>query len=386
MSEPTEYAGLLADIKARIQGAQTRAVFAVNAELIRLYWEIGRLLDARQAAEGWGARVIPRLAQDIRNELPEIKGFSARNIDRMLGFARAYPEPADFSPRPVAKLPTRAARKVPQPVARTPAKALSPQPVAKTSAADSLLWQVPWGHHALLLEKVKPLPARRWYIEQTLAQGWSRHTLMLMIDSAAHTRQGAGASNFTLRLPVPQSDLVQQALKDPYIFDFLTLEEPFRERELETGLVRHLEKFLLELGQGFAFMGRQHRIAVADQDFYLDLLFFHVRLRCHVVIELKRGEFKPEYAGKMNFYCNLVDDHLRHPDDAPTIGLILCQRNNEVLAEYALRGVDKPIGVSTFELTRALPTALASALPSIEAIEAELSGDAIAAKDNDEPE
>lgn len=366
MTELTQYAGLLADIKTRIQTAQTRAVLAVNAELIHLYWEIGRMLDARQATEGWGAGVIPRLAQDIRNELPEVKGFSARNIDRMLAFARAYPQPADFSPQAVAKLPGERS---------------SPQAVAKTSD-DSLLWQVPWGHHALLLEQVKPVPARRWYIEQTLVQGWSRNTLMLMIDSAAHTRQGSGTSNFTLRLPAPQSDLVQQALKDPYVFDFLTLDEPFHERELETGLVRHLEKFLLELGQGFAFLGRQHRIAVADQDFYLDLLFFHVRLRCYVVIELKRGEFKPEYAGKMNFYCNLVDDQLRHPDDAPTIGLILCQRNNEVLAEYALRGVDKPIGVSTFELTRALPTRLASVLPSIEAIEAELSGRAT----EDEPE
>lgn len=382
MTSLTDYAGLLADIKTRIQAAQTRALLAVNAELIHLYWEIGCLLDAKQAAEGWGAAVIPRLAQDIRNELPEVKGFSARNIDRMLAFARAYPQPSDFSPQPVAKLQgtrssarAKAIRTVPQPVAQTSTTASSPQAVAKFPG-DSLLWQVPWGHHALLLEKVKPMPARRWYIEQTLAQGWSRNTLMLMIDSAAHTRQGAGASNFTLRLPVPQSDLAQQALKDPYVFDFLTLDEPFRERELEVGLVRHLEKFLLELGQGFAFVGRQHRIEVADQDFYLDLLFFHVRLRCYVVIELKRGEFKPEYAGKMNFYCNLVDDQLRHPDDASTIGLILCQRNNQVLAEYALRGVAKPIGVSTFELTRALPTALASVLPSIAAIEAELSGEA----------
>ncbi len=382
MTELTEYAGLLADIKTRIQAAQTRAVLAVNAELVRLYWEIGHLLDERQAAEGWGAAVIPRLAGDIRNELPEVKGFSERNLKRMLAFFRAYPDAAELVPQAVAPAQAKAPKKVPQAVAQKPATPSSPQAVAK-SPGDSILWQVPWGHHALLLEKIKPLPARRWYMAQTLAQGWSRNTLMLMIDSDAHARQGAGASNFTLRLPAPQSDLVQQALKDPYVFDFLTLEEPFHERELETGLVRHLEKFLLELGQGFAFMGRQHRIAVAEQDFYLDLLFFHVRLRCYVVIELKRGEFKPEYAGKMNFYCNLVDDQLRHPDDAPTIGLILCQRNNGVLAEYALRGVDKPIGVSTFDLTRALPATLASVLPSIEAIEAELSGNA--KHDNDDP-
>ena len=375
MTALTEYAGLLADIKTRIQAAQTRAVLAVNAELVHLYWEIVHLLDERQAVEGWGAAVIPRLAGDIRNELPEVKGFSERNLKRMLAFFRAYPDADELVPQAVAPAHAKAPKKVPQAVAQRHATPSSPQAVAK-SPGGSILWQVPWGHHALLLEKVKPLPARRWYMAQTLAQGWSRNTLMLMIDSDAHERQGAGASNFTLRLPAPQSDLVQQAPKDPYVFDFLTLEEPFHERELETGLVRHLEKFLLELGQGFAFMGRQHRIAVAEQDYYLDLLFFHVRLRCYVVIELKRGEFKPEYAGKMNFYCNLVDDQLRHPDDAPTIGLILCQRNNGVLAEYALRGVDKPIGVSTFDLTRALPARLASVLPSIEAIEAELSGEA----------
>ena len=227
------------------------------------------------------------------------------------------------------------------------------------STADSLLWQLPWGHHALLLEKVKPVEERRWYIAQTLAQGWSRATLMLMIDSQAHQRQGVGASNFGVRLLAPQSELVSQALKDPYVFDFLTLEEPFRERELETGLVQHLEKFLLELGQGFAFMGRQYRVEVGEQEYFIDLLFFHVKLRCYVVIELKRGEFKPEYAGKLNFYCNVVDDQLKHPSYAPTIGLILCQRSNQVLAEYALRGLDKPIGVSTFELTRALPTVAA---------------------------
>jgi predicted nuclease of restriction endonuclease-like (RecB) superfamily len=196
----------------------------------------------------------------------------------------------------------------------------------------------------------------------------------MQIETAAHTRQGKATSNFAARLPPPQSDLVQQALKDPYLFDFLTLEEPFHERELETSLIGHLEKFLLELGQGFAFVGRQYHVEVGDQDFYIDLLFYHLRLRCYVVIELKRGAFKPEYAGKMNFYCSVVDDVLRHETDTPTIGLILCQQQNEVVAEYALRGVDKPIGVSTFELTRALPAELESSLPTIEQIERELGG------------
>lgn len=224
----------------------------------------------------------------------------------------------------------------------------------------------------LLLERVKDEAVRRWYMAQTPDNGWSRDVLAMQIDTQAHARQGQLANNFASRLPSNQSDLVQQALKDPYVFDFLTLDETFHERELETGLVQHLEKFLLELGQGFAFVGRQYPLSVGDSEFYIDLLFYHLKLRSFVVIELKRGDFKPEYAGKLNFYCNVVDDTLRHVGDNATIGLMLCQGKNNVLAEYALRGIDKPIGIAGYELTRSLPPALESALPSIEAIEAEL--------------
>lgn len=351
---PMNYANLLTDIKQRIRQAQTRAMLSVNAELICLYWELGQMLDARQKIEGWGAAVIPRLARDIRNELPEVKGFSERNIKRMLAFYREYASVA-FVPQAVAQIETE--QKVPQAVA--------------LFSSDVLL-ALPWGHHLLLMEKLKDASMRHWYMQATLTHGWSRNVLQMQIETAAHTRQGKATSNFALRLPPPQSDLAQQALKDPYLFDFLTLAEPFRERELETGLIAHLEKFLLELGQGFAFVGRQYHVEVGDQDFYIDLLFYHLHLRCFIVIELKRGAFKPEYAGKMNFYCSVVDDALKHASDTPTIGLILCQTQNEVIAEYALRGVDKPIGVSTFELTRALPAELESSLPSIEQIEREL--------------
>lgn len=354
-------------------------MLAVNAELVRLYWDIGRLIDERQQREGWGAAVIPRLAAELHNELPEVKGFSTRNIDRMVAFYRCYPDPVQISPQPVAKLvagessPQAVAKtKVPQVAAQMPASQIVPQPVAQMPA-DSLLWLIPWGHHVHLMTKVKDLSARRWYMQQTLANGWSRNVLTLMIESHAHVRQGKAVGNFDRLLPSPQSDLIQQTLKDPYIFDFLTLDEPFRERELESELVRHLEKFLLELGQGFAFVGRQYRLNVGDEDFYIDLLFYHLRLRAFVVIDLKAGPFKPEYAGKLNFYCNVVNDRLRHPDDQPTIGLILCETKNNVLAEYALSGIDKPIGVSSYELTRALPPALQSALPTVEEIEAELS-------------
>ena len=356
MTTPPEgYASLLGDIKHRIRHAQTRAILAVNAELIRLYWGIGALIDQRQKREGWGAGIIPRLARDLHNELPKEKGFSERNIKRMLAFYREYPH-LEFVPQTVAQ--TETPPTVPHAAALFPAK---------------LVQALPWGHHAELISKVKDLPLRQWYMQAAVEHGWSRNVLVMQIESAAHHRQGKATSNFAQRLPAPESDLVQQTLKDPYLFDFLTLEADFHERELETGLVAHIEKFLLELGQGFAFVGRQYHIDIGEQDFYIDLLFYHLNLRCYVVIELKRGNFKPEYAGKMNFYCSVVDDQLRHKNDHPTIGLILCQQSNRILAEYALRGVDKPIGVSSYELTKALPADLQSSLPSIEQIERELS-------------
>ncbi len=354
--ELVQYTDLLGLIKERIRRGQTRAVFAANAEMISMYWDIGRLLHERQQKEGWGAAVIPRLSRDIRNEISEVKGFSERNIKRMLAFYREYSTVGEI---------------VPQPVAQKTSDAKVPQAVAQISA--DVLRSIPWGHHALLMEKVKKLPERLWYMRATLEHGWSRPVLFHMISSQAHERQGKATTNFDLHLPPLQSDMVQQALKDPYIFDFLTIEEPFHERELETGLIRHLERFLLELGQGFAFVGRQYHLSIGDEDFYIDLLFYHLTLRCFVVIELKKGSFKPEYAGKMNFYCNVVDERLRHTGDNPTIGLILCQDKKSILAEYTLRGVAKPIGVSEYELTRSLPDSLKSALPTIEEIERELS-------------
>lgn len=362
MSEKTgvtptiDYSGLITDIKQRVRHAQTRAVLAVNAELIQLYWEIGALIDRRQQQEGWGSSVIPRLARDLHNELPEEKGFSERNIKRMLAFYREYPH-LDFVPQAVAQM-----------------AAPSNMQVLAACFPAELMRSIPWGHHAELMAKVKDHATRQWYMQATLHHGWSRNILLMQIETAAHHRQGRAGTNFAKRLPPPDSDLVQQTLKDPYLFDFLTLESGFHERELETGLMTHLEKFLLELGQGFAFVGRQYHLDIGDTDFYIDLLFYHLKLRCYVVIELKRGGFKPEYAGKMNFYCNIVDDQLRHETDKPTIGLILCQQPDRVLAEYALRGIDKPIGVSSFELTRALPKTLESSLPSIEQIERELEG------------
>ncbi len=363
MTELALYRKLLADIKTRIQGAQARAVLSANAEMIKLYWDVGHMLDLRQQEEGWGSGVIPRLARDLHNEFPEVKGFSERNLKLMLRFYREYSDPARFVQQPAAQIGGR--KKVQQAAALSTASAVSDE-------LPALLLGLPWGHHQMLMDRIKDLGIRHWYMQAAQSHGWSRAMLKDQIDSGAHARQGGAVSNFKERLPSAHSELVQQALKDPYLFDFLTLEEPFHERELETGLVRHLEKFLLELGQGFAFVGRQYKLNVGDDEFYIDLLFYHLKLRSYVVIELKRGEFRPEYAGKLNLYCNLVDDNLRHETDAPTIGLILCQSKNKVLAEYSLRGIAKPIGVADYQLTRALPQHLKSTLPTIEEIEAEL--------------
>jgi predicted nuclease of restriction endonuclease-like (RecB) superfamily len=274
--------------------------------------------------------------------LPEIKGFSERNLGYMLRFSKEY--------------------------------SILQQTVAKLDYKQLLL-SIPWGHNIILIEKIKDLEARFWYMQQTIANDWVRDTLVAMIKSKTYERSGKSANNFDIHLPNPQSELAKQTLKDPYIFDFMTLSEPFAERELEVELVKHIEKFLLELGAGFAFVGRQYHVEVEEQDFYIDLLFYHIKMRCFVVIDLKKGDFKPEYAGKMNFYCSAIDDLLKHPTDQPTIGLILCENKKKIIAEYALRDTNKPIGVSEYELTRALPENLKPSLPSIDEIESELSQD-----------
>lgn len=335
----TDYADFLGQLKQRIRSAQTRAAMAVNAELLALYWDFGREIVERQRRDGWGTSVIDRLAEDLQRAFPGIKGFSARNISRMRTFYLGYAPLAGDSP-------------------------ILPQAVAK----------IPWGHHSLILEKVKDTAGRQWYADQALGHGWSRAVLWHHIDTKLYERQGLAekSSNFPRTLPPPQSDLAQEILKDPYAFDFLALGVDAHERDLERGLVEHVRQFLLELGVGFAFVGNQYHLAVGSQDFYLDLLFYHLKLRCFVVIDLKMTEFKPEHAGKMNFYLSAVDDLLRHPTDQPTIGIILCKAKDRVVVEYALRDTQKPIGVSNFQLAAALPEGLKGSLPSVEELEAEL--------------
>ncbi len=360
---PSDYPQLLEALKARVRQAQLKAALAANREMIRLYWDVGALIVDRQQNEGWGRAVIERLARDVQLAFPGLQGFSPRNIWRMRAFYLAYTQGVTILAQPVPEL---ARTNLPQPVADLKGASL-PQVVA----------EIPWGHNILLLEKLKDSHERLWYAKQTIQNGWSRAVLTVQIESDLFRRQGKAVTNFAVTLPPPQSDLAAQTLKDPYVFDFLTLGPQAQERELEHGLLAHIQRFLLELGVGFAFVGRQVPLAVGDDDFYIDLLFYHLRLRCFVVIDLKMDVFKPEFAGKMNFYLSAVDDRLRQADDRPSIGLILCKSQDRVVAEYALRDLAKPIGVAEWQtrLVQTLPEELKGSLPTIEEIEAELAGE-----------
>lgn len=329
------YADLLAELKERIRTAQVRAALSLNQDLVILYWHIGRQISEEMKLRGWGAYVVDKLAQDLRRAFPEMKGFSPRNLRYMRSFAETYSD-EQFLQQAVAK--------------------------------------IPWGHNVRILDYVKIDTERRWYVEQTFRHGWSREVLILQIESRLYERQGKAITNFEQTLPELQSDLANQVLKDPYSFDFLSLDSEAQERDIEISLVDHIQRFLLELGVGFAFVGRQYHLEIGDQDFYIDLLFYHLKLRCYVVIELKAVEFQPEFAGKTNFYLSAVDDLLRHPDDRPSIGIIICKGKNKVVAEYSLRDTNKPIGVSSFQLTESLPEFLKGNLPSIAQLEEELKG------------
>jgi predicted nuclease of restriction endonuclease-like (RecB) superfamily len=316
--------------------------------LIELYWQIGHDIVERQKAHGWGKSVVERLALDLQAEFPGVSGFSPRNVWRMRAFYLAY---------------TADVRKLPRPVAEMDGENL-PRAVA----------EIPWGHNADLLDKVKDPAARYWYARKAVESGWSRAVMVHWIESDLYGRQGKAQTNFERTLPRPQSDLARETLKDPYKFEFLALADEALERDLEEGLLAHIRKFLIELGAGFAFVGQQVRLDVGGEDFYIDLLFYHLKMRCYVVIEVKSTAFKPEYAGKMNFYLSAVDDLLRHPDDKPSIGIILCKTKSRVVAEYALRDLAKPVGVSSYvtKLVQSLPAAYRGSLPSPEELAHEL--------------
>lgn len=332
-----DYTDWLDDLKRRVEQARQRARLSVNRELVGLYWQIGRDILDRQQRQGWGAKVIDRLARDLRAAFPDMKGFSPRNLKYMRALAEAWPG-GEFVQQAAA--------------------------------------QLPWFHLCTLLDKLKSNEQREWYAAQAVDHGWSRNVLVMQIEMRLHERQGRAVNNFADRLPLAHSDLAREALKDPYIFDFLGLAEDAQERDIERALTQHITRFLLELGAGFAFVGRQYRLEVGGDEFFIDLLFYHLKLRCYVVVELKTTPFRPEYAGQLNFYLSAIDSQVKAQDDRPSIGLLLCKENNRLVAEYALRGMAKPMGVAEYQLLREIPPLLTPDLPSIELIEAELASDA----------
>lgn len=329
------YAAVLEEIKQRIRTERLRVVMSANSAMVLLYWDIGRLILERQEAEGWGAKVIDRLSADLRDAYSDMKGLSPRNLKYMRAFAAAWPE---------------------------------------RTIVQQLAAQIPWFHNCVLLDRISDTPSRLWYIQAVIENGWSRNILELQIKSQVHERQGQAITNFPGTLPPEDSDLAAQVFKDPYLFDFLGTADPRREREVEQALVDHIQRFLLELGAGFAFVGRQVHLEFASADFYVDLLFYHLKLRCFIVVELKAVPFDPGFVGTLNMYLSAVDDLLCHPEDKPSIGLLLCRSKDELVVEYALRGFKKPIGVAEWEtqIVRKLPRELKGSLPSVEDIEAEL--------------
>ncbi len=333
VTSPENYGNWLAELKRLIKSAQQRATLSVNRELVLLYWHIGHDILVQQQAQGWGAKIVDQLAKDLTAAFPDMKGFSRRNLLYMRSFAEQWSE-VEFVQQAVA--------------------------------------QLPWGHNILIITKCSSVAEARFYIEQTLEQGWSRDVLALQLKSNLFARAGKAVTNFSRTLPLPQSDLAQQTLKDPYTFDFMAMTAPFNERDVERQLTQHITQFLLELGKGFAFIGRQYHLEVAGNDYYIDLLFYHVTLKCYVVVELKNRKFIPEYAGKLNFYLSAVDSLLKRIDDQPTIGLLLCRDKNNIEVEFALRDMNKPMGVSEYTLVEALPDNLKGALPTVEEIENDL--------------
>jgi predicted nuclease of restriction endonuclease-like (RecB) superfamily len=330
---PSDYPSFLKLIKEQVQQAQLKALVAVNRELILLYWHIGQSIRERQNREGWGAKVIDKLSQDLHAEFPYMRGFSVRNLNYMRTFAEAYPD----------------------------------EQFVQTASA-----QITWSHNTLLLDKVKDSDERLWYMQQAAEHGWSHSILVIQIETQHYHRKGKALTNFKATLPTLDSDLASEVLKDPYVFNFITTGDDSKERHLQGALIAHIQRFLLELGTGFTFVGSNYHVRVGGDDFYIDLLFYHIHLRCYVVIELKAGAFKPEYAGQINFYLTAINRQVKRPDDNPTIGLILCKTKNKVTAEYALSNISNPVGVASYQHTTSLPKSLQSQLPDIKELEESL--------------
>ncbi len=327
------YIEFLENLKKRVESNRQKAILAVNQELIFLYHYIGQEILKQEKLLASGRTIIQKLSKDLTKAFPEMKGFGTANLYNMRRFAELYKE---------------------------------------WKSVQQVVGNLPWGHQIVLMEKIKDQKARIFYMEKTIEYGWSRSVLRHHIELELYEREGKGITNFKTHLPSPQSELAQQSLKDPYIFDFLSLSKEAKEREIESSLVHHMEKFLMELGSGFCFVGRQYHIQISNKDFYIDLLMYHLKLRAFVVIEIKADEFQAEHIGKMNLYLSAVDDLVKHPQDNPSIGLILCKTKDDILAEYTLRSSTKAIGLAEYITTQSLPKELKTNLPTIEELEAEL--------------
>lgn len=357
LTDPT-YKQWLTELKGKIRSVQIKAAFAVNATLIQFYWDLGKMISEKQKV--WGSKFLEKLSKDLQDEFPDMKGFSVTNLK----YCKLFYAYFQIGQQAVDQIQDT----------DNQSKVMSQQAVDEINKNDdlTLVTQIPWGHVILIISKIKDHKQALFYIQQTIANNWSRDTLALQIKTDLYTRSGKAISNFKNTLPEPLSDLAQQTLKDPYIFDFMTLAAGGKEKDIEKQLVQHITKFLLELGKGFAFVGQQYHLEIANNDYYIDLLFYHIKLKCYVVIELKNTRFIPEYAGKLNFYLSAVDTIVKQEEDKPTIGILLCRDKNNIEAEFALRDINKPMGVSEFQITENLPDNLRSSLPTIEEIENEL--------------
>ena len=359
LAESADYRQWIVSIKSRVQSAQLKAAVSVNRELLQLYWFIGGQIIERQETAKWGDGFLKQMSADLLAEFPEMKGFSHRNVKSIRQWYRYWSATPSIGKQPVAQTSPKGKQLVSQ----------------LPDEAPPLISQIPWGHNILLIQKLNDPSDALFYVQKTIENSWSRSVLTHHIESGLHKREGKAINNFQATLPAPESDLAEQLLRDPYNFDFLTLTKRHNERELEEGLLEHLTKFLLELGAGFAFVGNQFKIEVDGDEYKIDLLFYHLRLHCYVVIELKVDKFKPEYAGKLNFYVSAVDSQVRTDPDAPTIGILICKSKSDITVEYSLRDLAKPIGVSEYQITENLPDNLRSSLPTIEQIEAEFGGE-----------
>lgn len=362
---PNNYQQILKQLKEKIRSARTKVVYTVNTQLLEIYWEVGRTILVQQELEGWGTKVIDRLSSDLRVEFPDMKGFSVRNLKYMRAFAEAYPNFKTLPEKEVNQAEIKTSE-----IVQIPSAQLARN--EENQFVQTNLAQLSWSHHTAILDKISDPQIRKFYLQKTIENGWSRNVMIHQIESELHKRQGKIQSNFQQVIAPPNSELVQQVFKDPYKFEFIYLGTEAKERDLEDALTSQITKFLLELGQWFAFIGRQYKINLGDKEYFFDLLFYHTRLKRYIVIDLKIDEFKPEYKGKMEFYLNLADDHLRDKNDNPSIGLILCKTKDGLVVEYALRNSTKPIGVAEYKIINKLPKNIQGELPTVEKLEEEL--------------